>query len=406
MSNYSNLKNGIQEVIKTNENNEITGYILQTELISMIDTLGAGYQMMGVAQPSTNPGTPDARVAYLAYSPGTYVNFGNINVTGLCLLKYATTWTKEDIPVSGGGSYVLPIASANVLGGIKIGNGLTIDENGVVSVNGGGGTYVLPIASANVLGGVKIGSGLSIDSNGVLSVNSGGGGTVTRVALTVPTASGFSVSGSPITGAGTIAISLDSQTKGKFLASPASSSGVPTFRAIAASDIPDLSGKYVTLDTDQNNISGEKTFTTKPVHIGQTSGLDVNEYSYIDIGEVRLVYDRNNKALHVTTKSGNETIGFYADGFVSAKGAAATGDQIKFVTLTGAQNVDGVKTFLANLIANGTVTINGVTLTGSSSALSVNKNASFAGIVDTGYSSGHVVSIQDIVNRLVALENA
>ena len=39
----------------------------------------------------------------------------------------------------GGGSYVLPVASATKLGGIKIGNGLTIDENGVVSVNGGGG---------------------------------------------------------------------------------------------------------------------------------------------------------------------------------------------------------------------------------------------------------------------------
>lgn len=370
MSNYSNLKNGIQEVIKTNENNEITGYILQTELISMINTLGAGYQLIGVANPSTNPGNPDARVAYLAYSPGTYANFGNINVTGFCILKYDTAWTKEDIPISGGGSYVLPIASANVLGGIKVGSGLTID------------------------------------SNGVLSVNSGGGGTVTSVAMTVPT--GFSVTGSPITGAGTLAISLDNQTKGKFLASPASANGVPTFRAIAASDIPDLSGKYVTLDTTQNNISGEKTFTTKPVHIAQTSGLDVDGYSYIDIGEVRLVYDSTNKALHVTTKSGNETIGLYTDGFLSAKGAAATGDQIKFVTLTGAQSVDGVKTFLANLIANGTVTINGVTLTGSSSKLAVSKNASFAGISDrvSGSNVTHEVSIQDIVTRLVALENS
>ena len=33
----------------------------------------------------------------------------------------------------------MPVASATKLGGIKIGNGLTIDENGVVSVNGGGG---------------------------------------------------------------------------------------------------------------------------------------------------------------------------------------------------------------------------------------------------------------------------
>lgn len=103
MSNYNNLKSAIQSVIKANGNNEITGPILQSELLAMINTLGAGYQYMGVAQPSTNPGTPDARVMYLAYLPGTYVNFGGITVTGFCVLRYDTSWTKEDIPISGGG---------------------------------------------------------------------------------------------------------------------------------------------------------------------------------------------------------------------------------------------------------------------------------------------------------------
>ena len=35
-------------------------------------------------------------------------------------------------------NYVLPTASSQTLGGIKIGSGLTIDENGVVSTTGGG----------------------------------------------------------------------------------------------------------------------------------------------------------------------------------------------------------------------------------------------------------------------------
>ena len=38
---------------------------------------------------------------------------------------------------SGGGSYVLPTASADTLGGVKIGEGVTIDDNGVLSANGG-----------------------------------------------------------------------------------------------------------------------------------------------------------------------------------------------------------------------------------------------------------------------------
>lgn len=37
---------------------------------------------------------------------------------------------------------------------------------------GGGGSYTLPIASDTILGGVKIGNGLSIDNDGKLNVNS------------------------------------------------------------------------------------------------------------------------------------------------------------------------------------------------------------------------------------------
>lgn len=36
---------------------------------------------------------------------------------------------------------------------------------------GGGGTYTLPIASDSVLGGVKVGNGLSIENDGKLNVN-------------------------------------------------------------------------------------------------------------------------------------------------------------------------------------------------------------------------------------------
>lgn len=43
------------------------------------------------------------------------------------------------------------------------------------SGGGGGSTYVLPVASQNILGGIKVGSGLTIDANGVLSSNGGGG---------------------------------------------------------------------------------------------------------------------------------------------------------------------------------------------------------------------------------------
>jgi len=70
----------------------------------------------------------------------------------------------------GGGGYVLPVASASTLGGVKVGNNLSIDASGVLSATGGGGGYVLPPATASTLGGVKIGDNVTVDANGEISV--------------------------------------------------------------------------------------------------------------------------------------------------------------------------------------------------------------------------------------------
>ena len=40
---------------------------------------------------------------------------------------------------AGGGGYVLPVASASTLGGVKVGNNLSINASGVLSATGGGG---------------------------------------------------------------------------------------------------------------------------------------------------------------------------------------------------------------------------------------------------------------------------
>ena len=457
MGNYSNLKSTIDTNIKTNGNEEITGAILNSVLNSMVSSLGAGYQYMGVATTSTNPGTPDAKVFYLAYTPGTYTNFSGIEVTGLCVLKYDTAWSKDDLP-SGGGGYVLPAATAAALGGIKVGYTQTgkyypvlLDESGNAYVyvpwtggGGGGGSEVtfedlastsdvvsrigkitidgttyyiyndvawgtedspgrtidikingttknvmtgIPAAKSNALGGIKTGYTqnaknypVQLDSgdNAYVSVpwegggGGGGAGTVTSVGMTVPT--GFSVAGSPVTTSGTLAVSLDSQTKNKVLASPTSSSGIPSFRALVASDIPnldaskitsgtldaaripnlnaskitagtldaaripnldaskitsgtfnaaripDLSSKYVTLDTAQT-ITGKKTFT---------GGVDAN---YIDLGDARLVWDSGTHSLHVTKRPGSSYAGdinIYADGDV-AGGGPGSGSTVKYV---------------------------------------------------------------------------
>ena len=58
--------------------------------------------------------------------------------------------------------YILPTASSNTLGGVKIGDNISIDSTGHISV---------PTASSSDRGVVKVGSGLAIDTNGILSLD-------------------------------------------------------------------------------------------------------------------------------------------------------------------------------------------------------------------------------------------
>ena len=53
--------------------------------------------------------------------------------------NYVLTGSGKWVPNAGGGTYELPIASATELGGIKIGEGLEISEDGTLTVLGGGG---------------------------------------------------------------------------------------------------------------------------------------------------------------------------------------------------------------------------------------------------------------------------
>lgn len=76
MANYTDLKAAIVAVIKANGNNEITGTILQSTLLSIVNSVGANATFKGVANAATNPGTPDQNVFYIAGTPGEYTNFG------------------------------------------------------------------------------------------------------------------------------------------------------------------------------------------------------------------------------------------------------------------------------------------------------------------------------------------
>lgn len=66
-------------------------------------------------------------------------------------------------------SYTLPPATTDALGGVKVGTGLSVTDDGTLSATGGGSSYTLPPATDSVLGGVKVGTGLSVIEDGTLS---------------------------------------------------------------------------------------------------------------------------------------------------------------------------------------------------------------------------------------------
>lgn len=80
MGNYEQLKEAVSNVIKTNRNQEITGSVLQNTLLSIISTIGNNATFAGLALPTTNPGTPDPEVFWIAAKPGLYPNFNGIKV--------------------------------------------------------------------------------------------------------------------------------------------------------------------------------------------------------------------------------------------------------------------------------------------------------------------------------------
>ena len=98
MSNYNNLKTAIKQVIKRNGKQEITGNILQSALLAMVNSIGENYQYVGIATPELDPGSPDQNVMYITSQSGVYANFNNLQVENeIAVLTFNGEWAKQTI---------------------------------------------------------------------------------------------------------------------------------------------------------------------------------------------------------------------------------------------------------------------------------------------------------------------
>lgn len=91
MANNQVLKNAINQVIKENGNNEITGIILQNALTSIINHFGSGSVFLGVATPTTVPANLDLNSFYITAENGTFVNFGGYVNTNNNFVVFSNT---------------------------------------------------------------------------------------------------------------------------------------------------------------------------------------------------------------------------------------------------------------------------------------------------------------------------
>lgn len=74
-----------------------------------------------------------------------------------------TNWVKTSLSPT---AYTLPIAAASTLGGVRI------PSSGPISINNSNGDLSLRVATTSATGIVRVGSGLAVDGDGILSVTS------------------------------------------------------------------------------------------------------------------------------------------------------------------------------------------------------------------------------------------
>jgi hypothetical protein len=127
------------------------------------------------------------------------------------------------------------LSAEQALGALASGYLKNTTTTGVLSVQ------ATPIPSADLGSGTPSATTFLRGDQTWATPSGGGSGTVTSVDLTVPGVL-FSVSGNPVTTAGTLALSLLTQTANTVLAGPVSGgAATPTMRALVAADIPAIS---------------------------------------------------------------------------------------------------------------------------------------------------------------------
>ena len=153
-----------------------------TNEVANLNTLTKG-QFFNWGATSTN--TPVAssygRGVMIPAGTGYATQLGIVNDSGAMYVRFNNGGTWSAWVAVGGGSGTLPIATASVLGGVKIGTGVTVAADGTISVTGGGADVMKPSGTGHAAGlapdpGATAGKTKFLREDATWAVPAGGGG--------------------------------------------------------------------------------------------------------------------------------------------------------------------------------------------------------------------------------------
>ena len=152
-------------------NNDGTGDSLRVGATKVNDNFSEIYNLLGdgeslsvVSRINAGQGLTVSNSTGVVLITGTIASNNNL---GMIKIGENLTISQDGTLSAQQTTYTLPTASSTVLGGVKVGTGLSINQ-GVLSANSPT-PYTLPIATSSIRGGVKVGANLSVTADGTIS---------------------------------------------------------------------------------------------------------------------------------------------------------------------------------------------------------------------------------------------
>ena len=272
------------------------------------------------------------------------------------------------------------ITLSTTITGVLKGNGTAISAatSGTDYAPATSGTSILYGNGSGGFSNVTIGSGISFVT-GTLSAT-GSGGTVTSVGLSLPSI--FTVSGSPVTGTGTLTGTFNTQTANYVFAGPTTgAAATPTFRALVSADIPSLS--YVSSITSSTlTVAGTSSIPTINLTSGIVTAGTTGSVTLIPV----ITVDTYGRVTAVTTVANPQGTVTSVAGTGTVNGITLTGT----VTSSGSLTLGGTLGSIANSQLSNS-TISGVSLGGNLFSLTAGTGVSFS--AGTTYNGSAAITI-------------